>query len=71
VRVKLVLDVDDEIHNVRGKATFMGRRIGDAYPVPPPDPYFGEASGARRRTGAGTIVAVRAQVRAVVESAGR
>src|SRR5688572_2914064 len=39
-KVNFTLDVDGNLHRVRGAAAFTGRRIGDAYPVPPPDPYY-------------------------------
>ena len=48
-RINLGLEVQGERHRIRGAATFAARRIGDAYPIPPPDPYFGELSGVPSR----------------------
>jgi hypothetical protein len=39
-RVNLVITVDETTHRIKGNATFTGRRIGESYPVPPPDPYY-------------------------------
>ena len=39
-KMNLAIAVGGETHRVHGAAAFSGRRIGDAYPVPPPDPYY-------------------------------
>jgi len=62
--VNFVIDVGGDTHHVRGNAAFTGRRIGDAYPVPPPDPYYyGEATAApARRRAPAAFSAVRSVV---------
>ena len=50
--VDLTIDLYGETHRIRGNVSFTGKRIGDAYPVPPPDPYyFGEMRSAPRHAG--------------------
>ncbi len=54
----LELQVRGQLHHIRGGGTFNAKRIGDAYPVPPPDPYFGETRTASRTSAAGGVLSV-------------
>lgn len=72
VRVAFRFDYDGTSHVVRGGGTFRGRRTGDAYPVPPPDPYFGELAPVPygRATDEGALRVLKAALRGLVDGAG-
>ncbi|HJQ85518.1 MAG TPA: hypothetical protein VKA21_15630 [Candidatus Binatia bacterium] len=38
IRVSVDIATEETSYRIRGRGTFTGRRVGDAYPVPPPEP---------------------------------